>query len=85
MSVIEPEIDTLLATVDSKYTLCVVAAKRARQINDMAHNLREQAALLPTVPMDEIADLTRKKPLSKALEEIAKGDVSYERVKESFK
>jgi DNA-directed RNA polymerase omega subunit len=31
--VIEPQIDDLLARVDSKYTLVILAAKRARQIN----------------------------------------------------
>jgi DNA-directed RNA polymerase omega subunit len=30
---IEPKIDDLLARVDSKYTLVILAARRARQIN----------------------------------------------------
>lgn len=83
MSVIYPEIDTLLATVDSKYTLCIVAAKRARQINDMVHGVRNAALL--TVPTSEIAKLTSTKPLSLALGEIAEGDISYERTKDSYK
>jgi DNA-directed RNA polymerase omega subunit len=39
--VIQPEIDVLLSKVDSKYTLCTVSAKRARQINDMLHGVRD--------------------------------------------
>ena len=83
MSVINPEIDTLLATVDSKYTLCIIASKRSRQINDMIHGVRDQALL--TMPTSEIAKLTSTKPLSLAMEEIANGDVAYERVKDSYK
>jgi len=83
MSVIYPEIDTLLATVDSKYTLCIVAAKRARQINDMIHGVRDAALL--TMPTSEIAKLTSTKPLTLSLDEIASGDVSYERTKDSYK
>ncbi|TLM88527.1 MAG: DNA-directed RNA polymerase subunit omega [Actinobacteria bacterium] len=83
MSVIEPKIDTLLATVDSKYTLCIVSAKRARQINDMIHGVRDQA--LGLMPTSEIAKLSSTKPLSLALEEIGKGDVAYERTQDSYK
>lgn len=83
MSVINPEIDELLATVDSKYTLCIISARRARQINDMAHGLRDQA--LMAMPMSEIAKITSAKPLSKAMEEVAAGDISFERTKDSYK
>lgn len=82
MSVINPPIDDLLATVDSKYTLCIVSAKRARQINDMVHGVREAALL--TMPTS-IAKLTSTKPLSLSFEEIATGDVSFERTKDSYK
>mgnify|MGYP001145109188 CR=1 FL=1 len=81
--VIEPEIDQLLETVDSKYTLCIVAAKRARRINNMIHGVRDQALLTMQAP--QIAQITSTKPLTLALEEIAGGDVSFERVKESYK
>jgi DNA-directed RNA polymerase subunit omega len=83
MSVINPEIDDLLAKVDSKYTLCIISARRARQINDMIHGVRDQALL--TMPTSEIAKLTSTKPLSLALEEVANTDVSYERTKDSYK
>lgn len=81
--VIKPEIDLLLDTVDSKYTLCIVAARRARQINDMLHGVRDQALL--TMASSQVSELTKTKPLTKALEEIASGDVSYERVQDSYK
>jgi DNA-directed RNA polymerase subunit omega len=81
--VIKPEIDLLLSKVDSKYTLCIVASKRARQINDMVHGMRDQALL--AMDTSAIPALTSTKPLTLALDEIAEGDVSYERVKESFK
>lgn len=81
--VIEPDIDLLLSKVDSKYTLCTVSAKRARQVNDMIHGVRDQAML--TMAPSQLATLTRTKPLSLALEEIASGDVAYERKTESIK
>ena len=83
MSVIKPEIDELLATVDSKYTLCILSARRARDINDMVHGVREQAVAV--MQTSQIVELMKKKPLSSALQEIADGDVSYERVKDSYK
>jgi DNA-directed RNA polymerase subunit omega len=81
--VITPDVDHLLSKVDSKYTLCIVAAKRARQINDMIHGVRDQALLTMQAP--QIAQITSTKPLTLAMDEIASGDVSYERVKESYK
>lgn len=85
MSVIKPEIDELMSKVDSKYTLCIIAAKRARQINDLNHMLQSQA--LQAMTAAEVAELRggNAKPLTLALEEIAKGIVSYERTQESYK
>ena len=77
--VINPEVDTLLATVDSKYTLCIVASRRARQINDMVHGVRDQAML--SMAPSVIAALTHKNLLTLALEEVANGTVSYKRDK----
>ena len=75
--VIFPPIDELVAKTDSKYTLVTVSAKRARQINDMLHGVRDQALL--TVASSKIASYTSAKPLSMALDEIYDGDVSYDR------
>jgi DNA-directed RNA polymerase subunit omega len=76
--VINPPIDELIAKVDSKYTLVIVASKRARQINDMLHGVRDQA--LTSLSINKIASYTSAKPLTMALEEINSGDVSYERL-----
>ena len=38
---ISPRIDALLDNVDSRYALVIVAAKRARQINNYHHQLGE--------------------------------------------
>ncbi|MCL2654601.1 MAG: DNA-directed RNA polymerase subunit omega [Coriobacteriia bacterium] len=73
MSVSQPEIDQLLDQVDSKFTLCILSSKRARQINDMIHGVRDQA--LQAMATSEIAKLTSAKPLSLAMDEIASGDV----------
>ncbi|MDZ4654452.1 MAG: DNA-directed RNA polymerase subunit omega [Coriobacteriia bacterium] len=81
--VIKPPIDLLLSKVDSKYTLCIVASRRARQINDMIHGVRDQALLTMQAP--QIAQITSTKPITLAMAEIASGDIGYERVKESYK
>ena len=40
-NVIEPKIDELLKSVDSRYTLVILAAKRAREINSYYSQLGE--------------------------------------------
>jgi DNA-directed RNA polymerase subunit omega len=73
---IEPKIDDLLAHVDSKYTLVLLAAKRAREINSYYNQLGEgRAEFIP--PLVETS--LKSKPLSIALEEIAEGKVDAER------
>ena len=62
-----PPIDDLAEKVGSKYALCVVASKRARQIIDHAHN-------------QGLTDLPGKvKPLTAAAEEIEDGKVTVSR------
>jgi DNA-directed RNA polymerase subunit omega len=78
---IEPSIDELLDKVDSKYTLVILAAKRAREINSYYSQLGEgRGEFVP--PLVETGGL-RNKPLSIALEEIAEDKVTYERPPES--
>jgi DNA-directed RNA polymerase subunit omega len=73
---IEPKIDDLLAHVDSKYTLVLLAAKRAREINSYYNQLGEgRAEFIP--PLVETG--LKSKPLSIALEEIADGKIDAER------
>ena len=77
---IDPKIDDLLAQVDSKYTLVILAAKRAREINSYYNQLGEgRAEFIP--PLVETG--LKNKPLSIALEEIADGNISAERPEES--
>jgi DNA-directed RNA polymerase subunit omega len=76
--VIEPKIDDLQARVDSRYTLVILAAKRAREINSYYSQLGEgRGEYVP--PLVETGDL-RSKPLAIALQEIAEGKVNYERL-----
>ena len=56
---IEPKIDDLLAAVDSKYTLVILAAKRAREINSYYSQLGEgRAEFIP--PLIESGGLTQQ-------------------------
>ena len=74
---IEPNIDTMLERVDSKYTLVVLAARRAREINSYYNQLGEgRGEFVP--PLVETGGL-RNKPLSIALEEIAEDKVTFDR------
>jgi DNA-directed RNA polymerase subunit omega len=79
---IDPKIDDLLGQVDSKYTLVILAAKRARQINSYYTQLGEGIGefVPPLVPSDP-----GRKPLSIALEEIGQSKIAYERVAEGWK
>ncbi|HKX24772.1 MAG TPA: DNA-directed RNA polymerase subunit omega [Actinomycetota bacterium] len=74
---IEPNIDTLLERVDSKYTLVILSARRAREINSYYNQLGEgRGEFVP--PLVETGGL-RNKPLSIALEEIAEDKVTFDR------
>ncbi|MBK5211872.1 MAG: DNA-directed RNA polymerase subunit omega [Coriobacteriia bacterium] len=73
MSVVNPPYDELLKQVDSKFTLCTLSSKRARQINDMIHGVRDQA--LNVMSASDVSRITEEKPLSIAMKEIANGDV----------
>lgn len=59
----EPSIDELAKKMGSKYALCIVAAKRARQIIDAEKNQSKD------FPLDE-------KPLTIAAQEIYEGRVT---------
>jgi DNA-directed RNA polymerase subunit omega len=74
---IEPKIDDLLAQVDSKFNLVILAAKRAREINSYYNQLGEgRGEFVP--PLVEVGGL-KDKPLAIALQEIAEGKATYER------
>jgi DNA-directed RNA polymerase subunit omega len=76
--VIEPKIDDLLDKVDSRYSLVILAAKRAREINSYYSQLGEgRGEYVP--PLVETGGL-RSKPLAIALQEIAEGKAMAERI-----
>lgn len=63
---IHPSVDRLLRRVDSKYTLVIASAKRAREL------------MLQKKPVVD-------KPVTAALEEIDKGIITYQRLREGVK
>jgi DNA-directed RNA polymerase subunit omega len=67
---IYPSLDILVKKVDSKYTLVVLAAKRAREIMNGDPPLVESKS---------------NKPVTIAMEEIAQGKIVYERTKAGIK
>jgi DNA-directed RNA polymerase subunit omega len=67
---IHPSLDILVTKVDSKYTLVVLTAKRAREI------MSGDAPLV---------DSKSNKPVTIAMEEIAQGKIVYERTKAGIK
>jgi DNA-directed RNA polymerase subunit omega len=67
---INPSIDTLVTKVDSKYTLVVLASKRAREIMDGSTSL---------------VDSKSNKQVTIALDEIAQDKITYERTKSGIK
>lgn len=72
---IHPRVDDLLQNVDSRYALVIVAAKRARQINNYHHQLGEGTFEDFAPPMVQSRS---KNYLTMALEETAEGKIVYE-------
>ena len=70
LSMIEPGINSLLDKVDSRYTLVVAAAKRARQLTEGAHKL---------------TDCDSEKPVTVAINEIDEHKITYIRTKSGMK
>jgi DNA-directed RNA polymerase subunit omega len=69
--------ELLLETKSDKYLLCAVASERARDINDMMRGQRDRAIALQSAT--QIAQLAGRKPLSLAMEEIHRNEVSFDR------
>lgn len=72
---IHPRIDELLDNVDSRYALVIVAAKRARQINNYHHQLGE--GTFDDFP-PPLVESRSKNYLTMALEEVSEGMIKYE-------
>ena len=66
-----PSIDKLMGLVDSKYSLVVVTSKRARQLQERAATNEPGASATKNV--------------SRALWEVATGQVRYHRTREGIK
>ena len=73
---IHPRIDDLLEHVDSRYALVIVAAKRARQINNYHHQLGEGIGFEEAPP--PLIESRSKNYLTMAMEEISQGKIAYE-------
>ena len=56
MSMVDPSIDYLATKVDSKYTLVIMAAKRARELTVPGQNLpeKEVSLALKEIAKDEL-------------------------------
>ena len=74
---IHPRIDELIGSVDSRYALVIVAAKRARQINNYYHQLGEGTFEVPP----PLVESRSKNHLTMSLEEISEGKISYDYTK----
>ena len=78
---IEPRIDDLLSHTasdhepPSRYALVIMAAKRARQINNYHHQLGEGMGLEDAPP--PLVESRSKNYLTMAMEEISKGKLSF--------
>ena len=72
---IHPRIDELLENVDSRYALVIVAAKRARQINNYHQQLGEGTFEDFPPPLVESRS---KNYLTMALEEVSEGMIRYD-------
>jgi DNA-directed RNA polymerase subunit omega len=73
---IYPRIDELLEKVgESRYALVIVAAKRARQINNYHHQLGEGIGFEEAPP--PLVESRSKNYLTMAMEEVARGKITY--------
>ena len=72
---IHPRIDQLMDQVDSRYALVIVAAKRARQINNYHHQLGEGMGFEEAPP--PLVESRSKNYLTMAMEEIARGKLTF--------
>ncbi len=69
---IEPEIAKLLECVDSRFTLVMVVAKRARQLTDISKPIKEGDKTFGL-------ELSHGKPVPTAVYEVYEGKVQYSR------
>jgi len=65
-------LDQLMEKVDSRYTLVVIAAKRARKLTEKRDNVKND-------------EFNLRKPVTEALKEISMGKIKYQRTKKGIK
>lgn len=76
---IDPRIDDLLSKVDSKFTLVILASRRAREINGYYSELGQGIGqYVPPMVETEMG----RKPLTVAMQEIAEGKLQWHRPEE---
>lgn len=75
-------IDELLKVIDSKYSLCILLAKRARELGFYftAKRNMERVNVIPPLSENKTED-----PLKIAMQELKEGKVSFIRVKDGIK
>lgn len=87
MSLVEPSIDKLAEKVDSKYTLCMIAAKRACEIGDVKAKTVKKARVLLNSKSLANQDAAKRiitkvnasgKEVSVALKELENGKLDYD-------
>ena len=74
--------DALTNKVDSRFTLVILAAKRAREINNYMNGLQRGELTHTRAPQ---IDMIGEKSLTIALEEISEDKISYERKVDGIK
>lgn len=77
-----PKIDDLLLKVDSPYTLVMLAAKRARQLNSYFNSVKRHELVRVRPPQVEAAN---QDPLMIAFEEIDDDKITFERTVNGIK
>lgn len=74
------DIEKLVKETDSRYSVVIAAAKRARQINDYFNSVRRHEQVGVPAPM---IDAVTEKPLTIAFQELQEGRIKYERPESS--
>lgn len=70
----QPSLDELMEKVDSRYTLVVLVAKRARMLTEEKNKQNGKQDASAAV-----------KPVTQALQEVARGEVSFRRTRHGLK
>lgn len=75
-------IDNLVNKVDSRFTLVILAAQRAREINNYLNGVKRGEFISVRGPQ---ISMVGEKPLTIAFEEIAEEKISFERLADGIK